>query len=84
VLDEVYPNPFVSAAEVRFGLPEPADVTLVVYDMLGREVARLADGPAEAGWHRARLDAIDLPGGVYVVQLRAGGSVESVRVTLVR
>ncbi len=38
-------------------LPESADVTLAVYDALGRRVATLADGPAAAGPHEARFDA---------------------------
>ncbi len=79
-----FPNPFASATAVRFGLPGRADVTLAVYDALGREVARLADGPAEAGWHSASFDASRLPSGVYVVRLTAGSSVRTQRVTVLR
>ncbi|MEM1043918.1 MAG: T9SS type A sorting domain-containing protein [Bacteroidota bacterium] len=79
-----YPNPLASAASVRFGLPERADVALAVYDVLGREVARLVSGPAEAGWHMAAFDASALPSGVYVVRLAAGSAVRTERVTVTR
>ncbi len=88
VPDEVtlsaFPNPFASATAVRFGVPERAEVRLAVYDVLGREVAVLADGSVGAGWHTARLAAESLPSGVYVVRLTAGSFVQTQRVTLVR
>ena len=67
-----YPNPFRASTEVRFGLPEAAEVSLEVYDMLGRRVAVLANGQMEAGHHRARLDGSELSSGVYVYRLVAG------------
>jgi hypothetical protein len=56
----------------------------VVYDVLGREVARLVDAEREAGRHEATLDGSALPAGVYVVRLTAGPFVQAQRVTLVR
>ncbi len=79
-----YPNPFASATTVRFGLAEAADVALVAYDALGREVARLAEGPHAAGWHEARFEAGALPSGLYVVRLTAGAAVETLPVTVLR
>ncbi len=81
---EAFPNPLASAATVRFGLPAAGAVTLVAYDVLGREVARLAEGVREAGWHRARFDASDLPSGLYVVRLTAGAHVETAQMTVLR
>ncbi len=63
------PNPTSGPAEIVFGLPEPGPVTLAVYDVTGREVARLADGEHGAGYHRVRLDATDLAPGTYVYRL---------------
>lgn len=76
VLEQAYPNPFNPAATIRFGLPEAAHVTLVVYDALGREAARLVDGPVEAGFHEAVFVAGARPSGVYLYRLeaRAGGN----------
>jgi hypothetical protein len=87
---EAYPNPVGSgqatgsATAVRFGLPAAADVALVVYDVLGREVARLAEGERAAGWHEARFDASALPSGRYVVRLVAGSVAETIPVTVLR
>ncbi len=79
-----FPNPFVRSTEIAFELDRAADVSLVVYDVRGRAVATLADGPMEAGPHRVAFDASRLPSGVYVYRLAAGGRVETGRVTLVR
>ncbi len=78
------PNPFASATTLRFALEAPAAVRLVVYDALGREVARLADGPLEAGAHAVGFDGSGLPSGVYVWRLEAGSRVETGRLTLLR
>lgn len=67
-----YPNPFNPTTEIPFALPEAASVSLVVYDVLGREVTRLQEGLMEAGYHRVRWDASSLPSGVYLVQFKAG------------
>lgn len=81
---EAFPNPFASGTTVRFGLAEASTVRLVVYDALGREVARLDEGTRAAGWHTARFDAADLPSGLYVVRLTAGAHVETIPVTVLR
>ncbi len=81
---EAFPNPFTSAASVRFGLPVASHVRLSVYDALGREVARLADGSAEAGWHLARFDASGLPSGLYLLRFVAGDHAEVKRITLLK
>ncbi len=51
VMHKNFPNPFNPSTTIRFDLPEPADVSLVVYDVLGRKVAELANGYREAGYH---------------------------------
>ncbi len=83
-LDNAFPNPFASAATVRFTLSESAEVTLAVYDVLGRRVAELADGPQAAGQHEAVFDAAGLPSGVYLVRLTAGAHRATRRLVLVR
>ncbi len=80
----VYPNPVRGAATVRFATAEAGDVRVAVYDVLGREVALLAEGEREAGTHTARFDGTGLPSGVYLVRVEAGASVEAQRVTVVR
>ncbi len=67
-----YPNPFHRRVQVRFGLPKAQHVRLVVYDVLGREVARLQEAFLPAGWHEFTWDAPPLAGGLYFLQLQAG------------
>ena len=79
-----FPNPFSSEATLRFGLAEAAEVRLAVYDVLGREVAVLAEGRLGAGAHEATLDGGALPSGVYTWRLVAAGAERVGRLSLVR
>lgn len=83
-LGAAYPNPASGAVTVPLVLSEAADVRLVVYDVLGRAVAVLADGALEPGSHEATLDTAGLPSGVYLVRLTAGNRVATRRVTVLR
>jgi hypothetical protein len=79
----VYPNPAVARATFTFVMAEAEKATLVVYDALGREVARLLDGPTH-GSEEITLDAGALPAGLYVARLVAGDRVETARLTVLR
>ena len=79
----VAPNPSRDRATARFALPEAADVSVAVFDLLGREVARVAERPFAAGHHELRLDAA-LPAGTYVIRLQAGAEAVVTRMTRVR
>ena len=79
-----YPNPFREQTQLSFSLDAPAAVRLVVYDALGREVARLADGRLDAGHHAVAFDGSGLPSGLYLWRLDAGGAVQTGRLTLLR
>jgi hypothetical protein len=68
-----YPNPFTDRLAVRFSVPEAMPVRLALYDVLGREVAVLAEGVHEPGEREAVLDASALPAGVYFVRFEAAG-----------
>jgi hypothetical protein len=68
-----YPNPFNPSTSIRYVLPEPGEVRLVVYDVLGREVATLVGEHRQAGMHTAQFDASHLGSGVYYAVLSAGG-----------
>jgi len=83
-LKKTYPNPASGRATVEYALPEPADVTIAVYDVLGRRVATLADGRAEAGRHRAAAEVGQMPSGTYFVRMQAEGFRQTRRLTVVR
>ena len=71
-LHPAFPNPFNSSTTISFDLPEAGKVSLIVYDIQGREVAKLVDGMKPAGSHQIVLDAKDLTSGVYFARLTAG------------
>jgi hypothetical protein len=71
VLDAIYPNPFRTQVTFRIGLPKQNLVRLVVYDLLGREVARIVDGELPAGWHELRWQEPTLASGLYLVRFEA-------------
>lgn len=85
-LSQNYPNPFNPATQIRFGLPQAAsDVTLSVYDLLGRQVANLIDARAlPAGWHEVSFDASRLPSGQYIYTLSTSGQKVSKSLTLIK
>ncbi|MEM1127547.1 MAG: T9SS type A sorting domain-containing protein [Bacteroidota bacterium] len=72
-LEGNYPNPFNPQTVIRYGLAESAEVTLAVYDVMGRQVAvPVAAQMQGAGWHEATFEASHLPSGVYLYRLQAG------------
>ncbi|PAP79710.1 hypothetical protein B1759_15465 [Rubrivirga sp. SAORIC476] len=83
-LDPASPNPVRDRTTLTYRLDAPGDVELVVFDLLGREVARLADGPQRAGEHGVTWMPQGLASGVYVARLRVGDAVSSRTLTVVR
>ena len=68
-----YPNPFNPETTIRYALPQAGQVRLVVYDLLGHEVAILVDRSKPAGDHTVRFGADNLASGLYVYRLQAQG-----------
>lgn len=71
-LEQNFPNPFNPATEIRFALPTASNVRLSVFNVIGQEIAILADGMHNAGVHSVSFDASQLPAGVYFYRLEAG------------
>ncbi|MFB6279289.1 MAG: T9SS type A sorting domain-containing protein [Salinibacter sp.] len=79
------PQPALSpTARHRFVVDRSADVTIAVYDVLGRRGTTLADSATEAGRHTAHLDAGHPPSGTYFVRMRANDFRQTRRLTIVR
>ena len=78
-----FPNPTQGTATVRFSIQEATEVRLTVYDVMGREVAVLQDGPLASSQYDAVFPA-DLAAGLYVVRLQAGDQAATAKVSVVR
>ncbi len=71
--DSPYPNPFNQSVSLRFSLPEAGKVSLMVYDVTGREVTKLTDDWRTAGTYTEIWEAKGFSSGVYFVVFKAGG-----------
>ena len=83
------PNPFNGNTVIRFALPQPSQVELAIYNLLGQPVAILVQGPSAAGSFSVRWNGRDQTGravtsGVYLYQLRAGDYTEVRKLLLLR
>ncbi len=71
-LSQNFPNPFNPTTNIKFSLPQQSFVKLVVYDILGNEVATLINGNMEAGNHEIDFNATSLASGIYLYKIEAG------------
>jgi hypothetical protein len=78
-----YPNPARHRATIRYAVPERQDVTLRLYDVLGRRVRTVVRGEKQ-GRHEARLDVDGLSSGVYFLRLQTDGATRTRKLTVVR
>ena len=80
LLDQNYPNPFNPSTAISYQLTAASDVTLKVFDLLGREIVTLVNGTAAAGrytvvWNAQNGNGETVSSGVYMCRLTAGNSV---------
>jgi hypothetical protein len=83
-LAQNYPNPFNPSTKIRFEIPQVSHVSLKVFDVLGREVLTLVDEVIPAGVYYVRFDGSTLSSGVYFYRLKAGESVKTKRMILLK
>ena len=90
-LEENYPNPFNPSTTIEYSLHQPGDVSLIVYDLLGKEVARLVDEAQQSGSYKISWDASNISSGIYFYRLqvrqpggRAGDFVETRKMVLLK
>jgi hypothetical protein len=74
-----YPNPFRNHTSIHYSLPEDAHAQLAVYGIYGKLVHESSSLPGEKGTHIINFDASDLPAGIYMAVLKAGGSSQRIR-----
>lgn len=83
-LDQNYPNPFNPSTAITYHLSNAQDVTLRVYDILGRQVAELVNQHQTAGEHRVDFDASHLSSGMYLYRLSSESFSETKQMLLLK
>lgn len=83
-LEDNYPNPFNPTTNIRYALPKAENITLKVYNMLGREVATLVNQKQSSGYHQVTFDAGNLSSGLYIYQLKTPDHVQIRKMLLIK
>ncbi|MBN8704255.1 MAG: T9SS type A sorting domain-containing protein [Bacteroidetes bacterium] len=83
-LNQNYPNPFNPSTTIGFALPASGKVNMVVFDILGREVATLLNREMESGPHDVVFDAGSFSAGIYFCKLTFDGKVKMMKLTLLK
>ncbi|MCB2213084.1 T9SS type A sorting domain-containing protein [bacterium] len=82
VVGDPYPNPFNPSTTIELSLPEARNLSVVVYDVQGREVETLAQGSFGAGAHRFSFDARGLASGIYFLRAQSGSEMQTRKLML--
>ncbi|MBK6910371.1 MAG: T9SS type A sorting domain-containing protein [bacterium] len=83
-LHQNYPNPFNPATQITYDLAKATDVSLTVFDLLGREIATLVKGPQAAGRYVVDFDAAGLPSGMYFYRLETAQFTDMKKMVLLK
>jgi Secretion system C-terminal sorting domain len=83
-LAQNYPNPFNPTTVINYSVPEKAEVTLKVFNLLGQEVATLVNGVQNIGSHQVSFNANNLTSGVYFYTIKAGSFTSTRKMMLIK
>ncbi len=83
-LEQNYPNPFNPTTTIQFSTAKAENVTIKLFDVLGREIATLVDGYYEPGQHKTIFAAGKLTSGLYVYRIQAGNFTQSRKLLLLK
>jgi hypothetical protein len=79
-----YPNPFNPTTNIKYSITKESQVSLKVFDVLGREVEILVNQKQAAGSYDINFDASKFDSGVYIYRLTAGEFVQSLKMILMK
>ncbi len=75
-LEQNYPNPFNPQTTIRYAIPKPTNVKIVIYDIEGKKIDILNDGKHNAGYYEVIWNASNYSTGVYFYKIEAGNFVD--------
>jgi hypothetical protein len=84
VLEQNYPNPFNPTTSIRYSLPTAGNVTLKVFDIVGKEVATLVNGFQQNGQYTVTFNASNLSSGMYFYRLETGSMTQVKKMVLLK
>ena len=90
ILIQNYPNPFNPETTIRFRLPQSMKITVIVFDLMGREIVKLInDEIYTEGWHTIVWNGKDKSGdrvasGIYICQIKAGMVVKNLKINMLK
>jgi len=83
-LEQNYPNPFNPSTVIKFQVASSSSVKLIVFDVLGREVAALVDEQLKPGTYEVEWNASNYPSGVYFYKLEAGDYTQTKKMLMIK
>jgi hypothetical protein len=89
MLYQNYPNPFNPYTNIKYGLPDEAEVSVILYDINGREINTLIAGRQTAGWYQIRWNGTDMHGdpassGLYFCRIVAGDYKKTIKMVYLK
>ena len=79
-----YPNPFNARVTIKYALPEASNVTLEIFDLLGRKIETLVNGYQDAGYQSVTWDANNYSTGMYFYKISMGNYTDTRKMTLLK
>ena len=83
-LSHAYPNPFNNSTNIDFNIPNEANVTVQIYNLLGKEVATLIDSRMDAGYHHLVWDANSIASGIYFIHMNSNNFTQTEKIILLK
>ncbi len=84
ILYQNYPNPFNPSTKIQYSIPQPSNVGIKVFDILGSEIKTLVSEEKPVGTYEIIWDAENLPSGVYFYQLKAEEFIQTKKMILIK
>jgi hypothetical protein len=79
-----YPNPFNPTTSIRFDLPENSNVSIFIYDVMGREISKLSEQKFNAGSYLYNVNLMNAASGIYFYRIKANKFTEIRKMVLVK